>query len=194
MSEARYGRYPQEPLITTPCSRGHVMTAAHSSVIYRPIQGFPGYRIGDDATVWSCKRGRWKQRKLDRRKDGRHLVTLSRNGVKRAKLLSRLMAIAFIGPCPMGMECCHNDGNPANNQVENLRWDTKVGNSADRVKHGTTCRGERSVRAKLTAGDVYAIRFLIRCEYRVGKIAAIFCVTKTAVACIRDKRTWGWLT
>jgi hypothetical protein len=26
------------------------------TVSYRPIEGFPGYRVGDDGSVWSCKR------------------------------------------------------------------------------------------------------------------------------------------
>jgi len=34
------------------------------------------------------------------------------------------------------MQCCHNDGNPANNRVENLRWDTVSSNANDRVRHG----------------------------------------------------------
>lgn len=34
------------------------------------------------------------------------------------------------------MEVCHNDGNPANNVVTNLRWDTKKANARDRLMHG----------------------------------------------------------
>jgi hypothetical protein len=33
------------------------------------------------------------------------------------------------------METCHNNGNPADNRLENLRWDTHVANEADKRLH-----------------------------------------------------------
>lgn len=30
------------------------MSDVQSTVTYRPINGFPGYRVGDDGSVWSC--------------------------------------------------------------------------------------------------------------------------------------------
>ena len=56
------------------------------------------------------------------------------------------------------MEGCHNDGNALNNNLNNLRWDTPKNNHADKVKHGTTNRGERCGTAKLTLEQVRAIR------------------------------------
>lgn len=53
--------------------------------------------------------------------------------------IHRLVLEAFIGPCPTGLEACHNDGNPENNHAANLRWDTHAGNMQDRLAHGT-CR------------------------------------------------------
>lgn len=43
---------------------------------------------------------------------------------------------AFVGPRPEGYHCCHGDGNPANNSVENLRWGTVSSNRHDTVRHG----------------------------------------------------------
>lgn len=53
------------------------------------------------------------------------------------RLVHRLVLEAFVGPCPDGMEGCHNDGDPTNNRLENLRWDTRSGNIHDAIKHGT---------------------------------------------------------
>lgn len=64
-------------------------------------------------------------------------VRLYRNGVGTGRTIHRLVAFAFIGPEPEGCEVCHNDGNPANNDVANLRWDTRSSNTLDTVKHGT---------------------------------------------------------
>ena len=46
-----------------------------------------------------------------------------------------LVMEAFVGPLPEGMEVCHNDGDPANNRVENLRFDTRSENALDAVGH-----------------------------------------------------------
>lgn len=47
-----------------------------------------------------------------------------------------LVMTAFVGPRPEGMECCHNNGNPADNRLGNLRWDTHSANAMDMVRHG----------------------------------------------------------
>lgn len=69
--------------------------------------------------------------------DTKHLlVTLTKLGVHHRFFVHVLVATTFIGPCPDGMECCHNDGNGLNNWYGNLRWDTRSSNNYDRAKHG----------------------------------------------------------
>jgi len=76
---------------------------------------------------------------------GRRQVTLQRNGESRKALqVHRLVLEAFVGPCPPGMECCHNDGDPTNNVVTNLRWDTPSANARDRVRHGRHEQAEKT--------------------------------------------------
>lgn len=62
------------------------------------------------------------------------------------------------GPCPPGMEVCHNDGTKLNNNWWNLRYDTPTGNHADRFRHGTDNSGERSTTAKFIWEEVREIR------------------------------------
>lgn len=59
------------------------------------------------------------------------------SGVIHVKAVGILVLKAFVGPCPDGMVCCHNDGCPTNNHVENLRWDTQKENISDAGRHGT---------------------------------------------------------
>lgn len=73
-------------------------------------------------------------------------------------LVHRLVLEAFVGPCPEGMECCHNDGNPANNRLENLRWDSPLANNHDRARHGTLPRGSIIAWAKLNEAVVRSMR------------------------------------
>lgn len=68
---------------------------------------------------------------------GYHVIRVKRDGKQRKLRIHRLVLEAFVGPCPDGMECCHNDGDPGNNRLSNLRWDTKSANEFDQVRHGT---------------------------------------------------------
>jgi hypothetical protein len=70
-------------------------------------------------------------------------VGLHRDGRRAVRKIHRLVLEAFVGPCPEGMEACHNDGDGLNNRLENLRWDTRSGNMRDRVLHGTDPHARR---------------------------------------------------
>ena len=69
-----------------------------------------------------------------------------------------LVLKAFRGMPPKGHESCHNDGNIDNNNLDNLRWDTRKNNHADKKKHGTWQGGENNPFSKLTETDVKEIR------------------------------------
>lgn len=75
-----------------------------------------------------------------------------------SKYIHQLVMLAFVGPCPDGMEVCHNNGNAADNRLENLRYDTHYNNVQDAVKHGSIPKREKHSEAKLTASLVSEIR------------------------------------
>lgn len=146
------------------------MSSENSTVVYKPVPGFPGYRVGDDGTVWSRKRrvglgtgggirveldAPWKKMTLTKNNHGRLIVYLS--PPKTFFQVSRLVLIAFVGPPPENTECCHDDGDCTNNNLTNLRWDTRKANHRDAVRHGR--KGHcRSPNAKLTVQNVLDIR------------------------------------
>jgi hypothetical protein len=167
-----------------------------------PVPGYEGfYEVSDRGRVKSLAR-------VARRRDGKpqpipekilkplanpsgHLKAVLRcGGHRKESYVHRLVLQAFVGPCPEGMECCHNDGNPANNRLENLRWGTRASNMADKLKHGTHQRGERNGQAKLTQADVLAIRADPRLQW---EIAADHGVDRTVVSDIKQRKTWAWL-
>lgn len=107
-------------------------------------------------------------------------------------LVHRLVLMAFVGPCPEGMEGCHADGNRANNSLVNLRWDTREANEKDKVQHGTSNRGERNGNAKLTYEKANAIRT----EYELGvsgyrKLAKRFGVSPDTIRSIIRRGGWS---
>lgn len=76
-------------------------------------------------------------------------VHLGHNKEKFTVLVHRFVLETFIGPCPEGMEGCHNNGIASDNRLENLRWDTHENNNKDRITHGTYAAGEKHHAAKV---------------------------------------------
>jgi hypothetical protein len=68
---------------------------------------------------------------------GHLTVALCVNRARKSFDVHRLVAITFLGAPPDGHEVCHNDGDPANNRIANLRWGTRSDNIRDSVRHGT---------------------------------------------------------
>lgn len=170
------------------------------AVEYRNIEGFPGYRIGSNGSVWSL----WKFNARPSRmgvvwnrlkpqvsnRHGHHRVNLCKDGRRNRMLVHRLVLEAFVGKCPEGMECCHNDGNPANNNVNNLRWDTHRQNLLDRVLHQTDCRGVRSGTAKLTDDIVAEVLTSSRLGASNVELAKRYGVNKTTIRMVVCRKTW----
>lgn len=73
-------------------------------------------------------------------KSGYPAVNLWRNNKGRTRTVHGLVAEAFLGPRGEGVEVCHNDGNPANPNLSNLRYDTHQNNLMDTVYGGTNSK------------------------------------------------------
>jgi hypothetical protein len=114
-------------------------------VTYKEIPGFPGYRVGDDGTVWTRQpnamgpvdeTGEWRQLKGGITTGGYRQIGLWRDGKKYFTSAHALVLSAFVGPRPEGMEVCHNNGVKLDNRLCNLRWGTRSENMADRLVQG----------------------------------------------------------
>ena len=125
---------------------------------WRNVVGFEGlYEISNHGNVRSLKTGKIKNQTINK-KDNRPFLNLWKENKQKIMRPHKLVLEAFVGICPQGMECCHNDGNTFNNHIDNLRWDTHTSNIHDRIKHGTSNRGERCGTSKLTLEQVNSIR------------------------------------
>lgn len=146
-----------------------------TSIEFREIPRFPGYRFGSDGSIWSrwnrtglglgkgtksVLTDEWKRLQPRRLSDGYRRANLKVGGAveNRGFAVHRLILEAFCGPPPRGMQCCHNDGDRENNRIENLRWDTPKANKADAFLHGTVPLGEAHSSSKLTRDDVLLMR------------------------------------
>jgi len=180
------------------------MSEDNSTVQYRDITGFPGYRVGDDGSVWSrwrtCRWGtlltdKWHRLKASVKKDrtaGRAYLYLNlvHNGKAQSCRVHRLILQSFIGPCPLGMESRHLDGNPANNRLDNLRWGTPEENRADNQRNDRHIKGERHPLVKLTEKQVLAIRARRTAGASLRELAAEFGVGVPTISSIANRRSW----
>jgi hypothetical protein len=86
------------------------------------------------------------------------IINLQKNKVKYTETLHRLVALTFI-PNPDNKKCVdHIDNNRQNNNLENLRIDTRKGNMADQIRMGKTPRGEKSSTNKYSVEYIKVIK------------------------------------
>lgn len=171
-----------------------------------PVPGWPGYHVSEDGEVWSeCRTGprRTSQnprlvnrpeppkvwRRLKTRVNWAGYVMFSVG--RKTTGVHRLVLLAFIGPCPDGMEARHLDGNRSNNVLGNLKWGTKRENEDDKIAHGTVHVGERHPGVKLSEAEVREIRALYAGGGWTHKsLGSRFRVTESCVQRILKGRTW----
>lgn len=129
---------------------------------WRPVLGYEGlYEVSALGRVRSLDRTVVDSIGRRFRRQGRVLSTnFARSEYPKVELVSAdgsgvtrrvhaIVAEAFHGPRPDGLEVCHEDGDPHNNRATNLRYDTRLANEHDKVrpefthcKHGHELTGD----------------------------------------------------
>lgn len=105
---------------------------------WRPVVGFPDYAVSNLGRVVSYKGKKPREMRGGRNQRGYRLVVLqSPDGKAVCRSVHRLVAAAFIGPLPEGMQTRHLDGDKNNNSVLNLSYCTPSQNILDQVAHGS---------------------------------------------------------
>lgn len=166
---------------------------------WRPVPGTDGYyEVSSRGQVRSWKRGRWGRRETPKilvqslgATYGYRQVSLWADGKNVKRYVHHLVAELFIGPRPEGHDVCHNDSDVDNNDVSNLRYDTRKGNLEDAARRGTRYYNPKGkvCNTKLTVEQVRHIRSLPRSEKHTD-VAARYGVGPHAIYEIRTGRTW----
>jgi len=170
-------------------------------VEYREVAGFEGYVVEIAGWVWSMRFTRgplmWRFSDVPQTRlkpgtgtKGHRYVNLHRDGKQHCRYVHHLILEAFVGPCPNGMEACHNDGNPSNNALSNLRWDTPKSNNADKLAHGTLLFGSAMPHAKLNEAKVAEIKALDKMGLSRREIGARFGIGPNYVGSIVRGKRW----
>lgn len=107
-------------------------------------------------------------------------VTLWINGKFTTRHVHRLVALAFLGPCPRGKQVNHKDGDKANPKPSNLEYLTPQKNHLHAMRNGLIAFGERHGMSKLTARQVKRIKALHGTgvsQYRLAKLYKVSAAT-----------------
>lgn len=126
-------------------------------------------------------------------------VKLLLNGKQTSTLVHRIVAAAFIGPCPNRHNVNHKNGVKTDNRIENLEYVTYSENArhAHRtgLRHAAPSHGSANGMSKLTenqARDIW-VRFQAGQESQEA-IAKSHGVTQTCVSRIACGQTWRHIT
>lgn len=177
---------------------------------WRPISGFQDYEISNYGRLRSYRRRtrKWRNPQNARRDDPiqvkgtvtnlgyvAHILREHPGSKPIRRMAHRLVALAFIENPQNYTDVCHNDGDPSNNHVSNLRWDTHQNNQADMRRHGTMQDGERCITSKLKEQDVLDI---ISHSQRHGRGSGVFLskkygVSRGLISEIINKKAWKYL-
>lgn len=149
---------------------------------------YPGYYITEEGHVFSCRSKRF----LRPMKCGKYLAVevMHESGKMVRRYVHRLVAEVSHGCDFPELEVCHNDGNPHNNAVSNLRFDTRTNNMADKIAHGTANYGERNPMAKLTNAEVNEIRQRVSNGEKQISMCASYGVSPMTISRLVRGETW----
>ncbi len=176
--------------------------------IWKQVDGFPHYDVSNLGRVRSWRRPERKWRNPhDSWREEPVVLTGSKtplgyvahilrdaDGRRARRTLHRLVAQAFLPPPQPGQtDVAHNDGNPSNNHVSNLRWATHRENQMDMRTHGRMQDGAKCVTAKLTPQQVADIKSAIANGPRGTQrnLAAQYGMSRAQICRIGKGRRWA---
>lgn len=170
------------------------------AVVYRDIKDFPGYRVGDDGSVWTAGKGHhgggniigssWRLRKPAKMKNGYLRLPIYRDGKQFQRTVHSLVLEAFVGPRPKGKVARHLNGIKTDCRLVNLCWGTRQENEADKILHGTSARGEGNSMAKLTWAEVEQIKSKLAAGEIQAALAREHKVSNSAIYLIKTGKNW----
>lgn len=160
-------------------------------IIWKEIPGFNGkYFISNAGDVKSCFFGKEKIMSAGLNRGYKVLGLSAENKTRINFRVHRLVASIFVeNDDPINKtEVHHIDGNPLNNNVENLEWCNHISNCQKDYING------RRNNQKNTSESVKKIRELHSTgQYTRNELCVMFNLSKSVICDIINRRKWGYI-
>lgn len=174
----------------------------YNDMEWRPIQGYEQFyevsEYGDVRRLSNCTRTKKGFIPKGSVSKGGYCVVTLMNGKGKRKEFSRhyLVAVAWLGARPEGMQINHIDQNKKNNHYSNLEYVTCQENVqqswAKTNRRDTMAHGERHGKTNLTQTDVDGIRKLLaEGVLKQREIAILYGASVTQISGIKTGRCWN---
>jgi hypothetical protein len=161
---------------------------------WRAVVGFEGfYEVSNEGQVRRikpAKRARVGQilKPYPNSRNGRLMVCLSVNSRQKTALVATLVANAFLGQRPDGLDINHIDYDCHNNRADNLEYVTRSENLRHAYANGFVGGiGEAQHLSKLTVYDIGLIR---KSPLGHTALALHYRVTRQTIQDVRRVKTW----
>jgi hypothetical protein len=171
--------------------------------IWKDIPGYEGrYQVSDQGRVRSVDRvvqsiNHYTRQPFDRHLKGQILrpgrftssghVSVILGHKAWCSPVHTLVMLAFVGPCPEGMEVCHNNGIASDNRLANLRYDTRSENVKDVVRQSTPHKN------RFTREEVLQIRRELAEGVSGSVLAKKYGVSQTSISHLRLGKTYQYI-
>ncbi|NLF00902.1 MAG: hypothetical protein GX601_07980 [Anaerolineales bacterium] len=155
---------------------------------WRTIPSYPSYEASSLGRIRRVAGGRGavpgRVRRNYVRPDGYAIVSLSEGNRVSVERVHRLVAEAWLGKCPEGMEVNHRNGQRDDNRVANLEYVTRAENMqhAFGVLGRTVVHGDNHGNAKLTSARVRWIRMARKRGERLKTLAQMYGVAESTIS------------
>lgn len=163
-------------------------------VTWRSVREFPDYEISDEGGLRRVTPSRGTQVGRVRKPqflNGYVAYWLKRDGHVLARYAHRMVADAFLGPIPRGMQVNHKNGDRSDCRLDNLEIVTNAENRAHSYQvlgvKPNRATAERNCNTNLTWPDVDEIR---SSNELASQIAKRFNTTRQAIWRIRTGKAW----
>jgi hypothetical protein len=157
--------------------------------IWKDVPEYEGvYQVSSLGRVKSLKFGKEKLLKPGTDRGKYHLVVLSKNKIKTALKVHRLVMVAFVGKSDLQVN--HKNGIKSDNRLENLEYCTQSENIQHSYDIGVRSKGENHWKSKLTRACVERIKYGHQ-GMTQKDIAKIYGINQQQVSAIRSGKNWN---